>query len=146
MIFHSEPDGFNAKFEVASCFVVSDGKALFLRRAENKPYGKTWGIPAGKIEAGEEPAESAVRETHEETGIKLAKNEIEYFKSLFVRYPDYDFVYHIFSTERKGVPDVILNPEAHTEHAWLEPKEALKLELIPDEDECIKLFFSLNYE
>jgi 8-oxo-dGTP pyrophosphatase MutT (NUDIX family) len=44
------------------------GHALFLQRSDKGDQAGTWCWPAGKIEAGEDPSEAAIRETIEETG------------------------------------------------------------------------------
>ncbi len=49
-------------------FVVEDGKVLLIRKLRGLGAGKING-PGGRVDPGETPAEAAVREVHEETGI-----------------------------------------------------------------------------
>jgi 8-oxo-dGTP diphosphatase len=50
----------------ASAVVLDgDGRLLLMRRSD---FG-WWGLPAGSLSAGETVAQTAVRETHEETGL-----------------------------------------------------------------------------
>ncbi len=51
--------------------VVVDGRILLVRRAMNPEKGK-WSIPAGFVDSGEDPKETAVREAAEETGLRVA--------------------------------------------------------------------------
>ena len=51
--------------------VLHEGKLLLVRRTMNPERGK-WSLPAGFLDAGEEPAVTAKRETHEETGLEIA--------------------------------------------------------------------------
>ena len=44
---------------------------LLLRSAKSRWMPKKWGLPGGKVEAGEEPAETAIRETKEETSLNI---------------------------------------------------------------------------
>jgi ADP-ribose pyrophosphatase YjhB (NUDIX family) len=50
--------------------VVKQGKVLLVRRAMEPERGK-WSIPAGFLDRGEDPKETAVREAQEETGLKV---------------------------------------------------------------------------
>jgi ADP-ribose pyrophosphatase YjhB (NUDIX family) len=50
--------------------VVQDGKILLVRRVMNPEKGK-WSIPAGFLDRGEDPRETAVREALEETGLQV---------------------------------------------------------------------------
>ena len=53
MIHTDPPEHFAPRFEVVSCFVEHDGEILLLHRNEGKSEGGKWGMPGGKIEAGE---------------------------------------------------------------------------------------------
>ncbi|MBT3397711.1 NUDIX domain-containing protein [archaeon] len=142
MIYEEEPENFEPTFEVVGCFVEVDGKILLLHRQDHKPQGGTWGCPAGKVDEGENIGEAIVREVMEETGLNLP--EANHFKKIFVRLPDYDFVYHIFHSPFEEKPEINLRSEEHKDFQWASPEDALGLPLVLDEDLCIKLFFGLE--
>ena len=56
-------------------FVVHEGQILLVRRTMHPEIGK-WSIPAGFIDHGEDPQETAVRETLEETNLHVAIEEL----------------------------------------------------------------------
>jgi 8-oxo-dGTP diphosphatase len=56
-------------------FVLRDDKLLLIKRGVPPEQGK-WALPAGFVDAGEAPAAAALRETHEETAIRLARVEL----------------------------------------------------------------------
>ena len=141
MMYKERPEDFHPKFEVACCHVDCGGKFLMLHRADHKSAGDTWGVPAGKVEPGESILETAQRETKEETGIDIPIEDIHFCHTVFIRYPDYDFVYHIFQAEIKNESEVVINESEHKDFRWVAPEEALKRHLVPDEDACIKLVY-----
>ncbi|AZM77204.1 NUDIX domain-containing protein [Streptomyces sp. KPB2] len=53
---------------VAGVVVRDDGRVLVIRRADNG----AWEPPGGVLELDERPEDGAVREVHEETGIKVS--------------------------------------------------------------------------
>jgi ADP-ribose pyrophosphatase YjhB (NUDIX family) len=55
---------------VAGTIPESDGRILLTRRAINPSYGK-WTFPGGFVDWGEPVAAAAVRETWEETGLRV---------------------------------------------------------------------------
>ena len=146
MIFKVKPKQFNPRFEVVSCFVECDGEILLLHRWPEKSQGNKWGVPAGKIEPGETPLQAMVRETKEETDVMIDQKDLTYFKKVFVRYPDYDFVYHMFHIQFTQKPKVTLNPKEHQNFVWVWPRGALLMEIMPDLDACIKLFYEFSRE
>lgn len=59
---------------VAACALVdADGRVLLARRPEGKPLAGLWEFPGGKVEPGEVPEETLIRELKEELGIDVAK-------------------------------------------------------------------------
>jgi 8-oxo-dGTP diphosphatase len=54
----------------AAAFIVRKGEVLLVRRA-NDPQRGLWTLPAGFIDAGEDPQKAVVRECLEETGLNV---------------------------------------------------------------------------
>ena len=55
---------------VAACaFIDADGRVLIAQRPAGKPMAGLWEFPGGKIETGEQPEQSLIRELKEELGI-----------------------------------------------------------------------------
>ncbi len=59
---------------VVGVFFASGGRVLILRHVYRHKY--PWGLPAGFVNAGETPAEAAVREVREEIGLEARVNRI----------------------------------------------------------------------
>ncbi|MBN1658867.1 MAG: NUDIX hydrolase [Anaerolineae bacterium] len=57
----------------AGALVVRNGKVLLVRRAV-EPFRGEWDIPGGFCEEEEHPAQTAVREVREETGLEIELN------------------------------------------------------------------------
>lgn len=55
---------------VAACALVDpDGRVLLAQRPEGKPMAGLWEFPGGKVETGETPEQTLIRELEEELGI-----------------------------------------------------------------------------
>lgn len=56
---------------VAACALVdADGRILLAQRPEGKTLAGLWEFPGGKVEPGETPEETLIRELDEELGIR----------------------------------------------------------------------------
>jgi 8-oxo-dGTP diphosphatase len=53
----------------AVALVDADGRVLIAQRPEGKQLAGMWEFPGGKVEPGERPEETLIRELHEELGI-----------------------------------------------------------------------------
>jgi len=103
---------------------------LLLRRAPGTFLGGHWEFPGGTVEPGEAPADTAVREAAEETGLRvqLAGERIRQ------SWPDRTgkpFTVHAayFDAQPDFSGTVVLNPDEHDDHRWLTPADATKLPL-----------------
>jgi 8-oxo-dGTP diphosphatase len=142
MIFLKKPKQFNPKYEVVGSFIQHNDDIILLHRQDYKPQGNTWGIPSGKIDAGESILSAACRETMEETGLIIAPAKMHFFSTIYVKFPDCDFVYHMFHTKLENKLPISINDQEHKSFQWISPQSALKLPLIEDLDECINLFLA----
>ena len=140
MIYLERPPGFDTKLHVSSCYIQVGRVFLFLHRHPDIIEGGKWGIPAGKGEEEECALDAVMREVLQETGIRLTRNEVWYAATVFIRYPEFDFAYHMFWVRLVEKPEVVLNPKEGVDFRWITLDEALSLDLIRDEDGCIRIF------
>lgn len=142
MIYSSLPKEFNPEFEVVSCYLEHDEEILLLHRHGHKSEGNKWGVPAGKIDKGENEFEAMVRETREETGQEISSDQFEYLSKVYVKYPDYHFVYYMFRVKLNERPLIVLSEGEHQDYKWVSPEAALSLELVRDLDACILMTYN----
>lgn len=139
-VIYMEPTPqFKPKIEIAAIYIENNDQILILHRQNNKSEGNKWGIPGGKIHKDETPLEAIVRETMEETGFDISKQPIETLKPVYIEYDEKNhFVYRAFRTKLLDNPgDVKINFNEHKGFTWVKPSEALKMDLLKDEDVCI---------
>lgn len=58
--------------KVGAAVIARRGKQMVLLRRSREPFAGCWSLPAGYVEADEAPADAAVRECREETGLDVA--------------------------------------------------------------------------
>lgn len=146
-VYLEKPEGFNPKSAVVGCcFIHYKDKILILHRQDYNAEGNRWGIPGGKLNKGEPLIDAIVREVYEETGFSFEKDKIHYIGKLYIRVPNFDFEYHMvtYEDEIKNPGDVKINFKEHKGFTWVTPKDALKMDLITDEDTCFEIVFGLD--
>jgi len=57
--------------KVAAAVLVEERERVLLVRRVNEPFRGLWTLPAGFVDAGEDPAHAAMRECLEETGLSV---------------------------------------------------------------------------
>lgn len=75
----------NGVKQSAGLVVIQDNKILLVHPTGSPWYG-TYSIPKGSINKKEDPLDAAIRETYEETGIKIKKKHISINEREFIDY------------------------------------------------------------
>lgn len=141
-LFLEPPSDFVPVMEVVASFIRCEEKILFLKRNSLKPEGDTWCVPGGKREKNESLAEAMSRELYEETQLQIPGSELLYVKTTFVRYPKFDFLYHLFRFHtNESKIDIKINKEEHRSFQWLTLSDAVKLKLTPGIEEALRVVF-----
>lgn len=109
--------------------VIKDNTVLAIKYKDGR-----YDLPGGGIEYGEMPAEAAVREAKEETGVTIADPQLVDVKSTFYRTADginhqTIMMYYVATQSEDAVIEPVLDP-FEAEH--IEGPVWLPLELLPD--------------
>jgi 8-oxo-dGTP diphosphatase len=108
----------------SACAVVvdDDGRVLLGRRADT---GK-WSLPAGAIDPGEQPAEAAVCEAYEETGVHVAVERLAGVALREITYPHGDVCQYLtvwFRCRPVG-GEAVVNDDESTAVGWYSPQSS----------------------
>ena len=80
-------------------YALRDGEVLLHERVSQPNLG-LWTAPGGKIEPGESPAECAIREMREETGLRISGPLLRGVMTEVSPRPDYQWLSFIFVATR----------------------------------------------
>ncbi|WP_299818977.1 8-oxo-dGTP diphosphatase MutT [uncultured Roseibium sp.] len=91
---------------VAACALVDvDGRILLAQRPEGKSMAGLWEFPGGKVEQGERPEETLIRELDEELGITVKEACLAPLTFASHAYEDFHLLMPLFICRRwDGVP------------------------------------------
>lgn len=88
---------------VAACALVDvDGRVLLAQRPEGKSMAGLWEFPGGKVEAGERPEETLIRELNEELGIEVNEACLAPLTFASHSYEDFHVLMPLFICRRWG--------------------------------------------
>lgn len=135
-VYEEKPEDFSPAVEVAACHIESERGLLLLRRAPLESEPGTWGVPGGKIEAGESPIEGALRELFEETSIALERSSIEEVCKFYIRKAELDYTYHLFRIRLDRDFEVRISDE-HTDYQWVSDTDLKDMPLIAGAKEIL---------
>lgn len=116
----------------AGLAIIQDNKILLVHPT-GSPWWGTYSIPKGEIDKKEDPLEAAIRETLEETGIKIKKKHIDRTLDGAIEYRDnkgklYKRVYYFVALPEKPIERKDFKPQ-YEEVDWvgfISKKEAEK--------------------
>lgn len=114
--------------------LTSGSQVLLALRHDTGAFDGQWNVPSGKLEAGEDVVAGMLRETREEIGLALPREDLRLATVAHLRYP-YDparlgLFFHVrHDPERHGEP---VNAEPHKckEIRWF-PVDGLPINTVP---------------
>ncbi len=125
------------------CYLLKDNKVVVTKYKKGNRKEGYYDIPGGKIEYGELPKQTAIREMKEETGIDIENPD--YRGNMIIEYPNRIFDFDVFiCTDCKGEPQEF---EENTS-LWIDINELLQKEKVLSNIMLLDRFFikGLLYE
>lgn len=112
----------------AVALVDVDGNVLLAQRPEGKHLAGMWEFPGGKVEAGETPEASLVRELKEELAIDVEESCLAPFTFITHDYEDFSLLLLLYVCRKwKGIPQPVEAPAL----IWKKPNEMAGLSMPP---------------
>jgi 8-oxo-dGTP diphosphatase len=119
---------------VACALVDVDGRVLMAQRPEGKALAGLWEFPGGKVEAGERPEDTLVRELDEELGITVTPPCLAPLTFASHGYDDFHLLMPLYVCRRwEGVPEGREGQPLR----WVWPKRMRELPLPPADEPLV---------
>lgn len=115
----------------AAALVDADHRVLIAKRPEGKAMAGLWEFPGGKVEAGERPEETLLRELREELAVETKTACLAPLTFASHSYDDFHLLMPLYVVRRwQGIPA----PQEGQELAWVKPNR-LRDYPMPEADE-----------
>jgi 8-oxo-dGTP diphosphatase len=120
---------------VAACALVDpDGRVLIAQRPEGKLMAGLWEFPGGKIEAGEQPEQSLIRELQEELGITVKPECLAPLTFASHTYPEFHLLMPLYVCRRW---DGFVEAREKQGLKWVRPNELRNYPMPPADEPLI---------
>jgi 8-oxo-dGTP diphosphatase len=104
---------------VAACALIDvDGRVLIAQRPPGKPMAGLWEFPGGKVEQGERPEDTLIRELREELGIVVDEPCLAPLTFVSHGYADFHLLMPLYVCRRW---DGMVTAREHARIAWVRP-------------------------
>lgn len=124
----------------AVALVDADRRVLIAQRPEGKQLAGLWEFPGGKVEQGERPEETLIRELREELAINVKEPCLAPLTFASYRYPDFHLLMPLFVCRRwEGTPQAV----EHQALKWVEPTRLRDYPMPPADEPLIPMLRDL---
>ncbi len=121
---------------VAACALIdADGRILMCQRPEGKSHAGQWEFPGGKVEDGERPEDTILRELREELCIEPCKQCLQPFSFSSFAYEDFNLLMPLYLCRQW---DGFARPTEGQAVKWVFPDRLLELDLVPADVELAR--------
>jgi 8-oxo-dGTP diphosphatase len=126
---------------VAACALVdADGRVLLAQRPPGKPMQGLWEFPGGKVEAGERPEDTLIRELKEELGIVVSEQCLAPLTFASHAYPDFHLLMPLYVCRRwEGT----VQPLEAQQLAWVKPTRLRDYSMPPADEPLVAHLMAL---
>jgi len=102
--------------ELSAGLVIIQNGTILLGHPSGQKWWGTYTIPKGQVEEGEELLQAAIRETREEVGITIDKEDIEDTEPEYIEYKDkigipYKRVYYFIARPKTPIDNDDIHPD-----------------------------------
>lgn len=112
----------------AAALIDPDGRVLITRRPPGKPMAGLWEFPGGKVEPGETPEATLIRELKEELDIDTSASCLAPLSFASHAYPDFHLLMPLYVCRRwQG----IIRPTEGQETKWVRASDLRRYEMPP---------------
>jgi 8-oxo-dGTP diphosphatase len=125
---------------VACALLDQDGRVLIAQRPEGKALAGLWEFPGGKVEMGEAPEATLIRELQEELGITVKEPCLAPLTFASFAYPDFHLLMPLYVCRRwEGV----VIAREHQALKWVRPNELRQFPMPPADEPLIPALIDL---
>jgi 8-oxo-dGTP diphosphatase len=126
---------------VAACALVdADGRVLIAQRPDGKAMAGLWEFPGGKIEAGELPEQTLIRELKEELGITVSEDCLAPLTFASHRYPDFHLLMPLYVCRRW---EGMVTAREAQRLAWVKPNRLRDYAMPPADEPLVSHLMAL---
>ena len=126
---------------VAACALIdADGRVLLTERPASKTMAGLWEFPGGKIEPGERPEQTLIRELKEELAIVVQEPCLAPLTFASHAYPDFHLLMPLYVCRRW---DGLVTPQEGQRLAWVRPQRLREYKMPPADEPLVAHLMTL---
>jgi 8-oxo-dGTP diphosphatase len=124
----------------AVALIDADGRVLIAQRPDGKQLAGLWEFPGGKVEAGERPEETLIRELHEELGIAVQEACLAPLTFASHAYESFHLLMPLYACRRW---DGFVQPREGQALKWVRPRDLASYPMPPADEPLIPFLIEL---